>query len=68
MTVTTLVQLKECDVCRQVIRIWTDPETGREVAFDEPSGFDHECFQIPQEAELLVMDEPSDENDCNCLH
>ena len=36
-----LVQVKECDLCRQVIRVVSDPVTDRAVAFDEPSGEDH---------------------------
>lgn len=58
-----LVLVKECDLCRQVLRVVTDPESGREVAFDQPSGEEHECWDIPPGAEVLVA---GDGSDCNC--
>lgn len=62
MNANVIVQVKECDVCRAAIRIVSDED--RETAFDVATGDEHECFDIPEEAELLVMDD----DDCNCGH
>ena len=59
-----LVQVKECDLCHQAIRVVSDPVKGRAVAFDEPSGEDHACFDIPKDAQVLVLE---DNEDC-CGH
>lgn len=59
-----LVQVKECDLCHQLIRVVSDPVKGRAVAFDEPSGEDHECWDLPSDAQVLVIED----EDCNCGH
>ncbi len=61
MSANVIVQVKECDVCRMAIRIISDE--GRETAFDVASGDVHDCFDVPEDADLLVMDD-----DCNCGH
>lgn len=46
--------IQECGVCSQVIKVaW---EQGREVARDLPSLEEHQCFDVPDGAELLVME------------
>lgn len=50
------ITVKECDTCRQVILI-TRGFTGREVARDLPSREIHDCFDVPENAQLLVMEE-----------
>lgn len=64
MSANVIVQVKECDVCRMAIRIFSDDDD-REIAFDVASGDEHECFEIPEGAEVLVME---DNDDCDCGH
>lgn len=56
-----LVLVKECDVCRAALRV--EIVEDRTVAFDFHSGQEHECFDVPANAELLVMDTDAG---CNC--
>lgn len=60
MPTDVLVEVKECDVCKAALRIIRDDE--RETAYEIASGEEHDCFEIPDDAELLVM---KDEG-CNC--
>lgn len=50
-----LVSVRECEVCKAAIRIVGSGEEDRTVAFDVASGEEHECFDIPPDAELLIM-------------
>ncbi len=51
-----LVQMKECELCRQSVQVISETEAGRELAFDIPSGEEHECWVLPPgHPELLVM-------------
>ena len=50
------VRVKECDLCRQLIRVVTNSE-GRAFAFDEPSGEDHDCWDVPPNTEILAMED-----------
>lgn len=50
-----VLSVQECEVCRQVVMITHDE--GREVAVDLHSKDPHECFDVPEGAELLVMED-----------
>lgn len=62
MASDVILQVKECDVCRAAIRVVIDKD--REVAYDVATDLEHECFEIPEDAQLLVMED----EDCNCGH
>lgn len=51
----TVLTVQECEVCRQVVMVTLVDD--REVAVDLPSREPHECFEVPPDAELLVMPE-----------
>jgi hypothetical protein len=48
--------VKECELCRQLIRVVSDPVEAREIAFDEPSGETHACWDIPPGTEVLTLE------------
>ena len=59
-----LVQVKECELCHQAIRVVAGVDGGAEMAFDEPSGEDHDCWTLPPDLkteDLMIL---SDECDC----
>jgi hypothetical protein len=52
--------VRECGVCRQELLIWREVRKGKEdrvVACDRKSGDEHVCFDLPQDANLLVMED-----------
>jgi hypothetical protein len=62
MAPDVVVQVKECDVCRMAIRIIAGE--GREVAYDVSTGLEHDCFVLPEDAHVLVLED----EDCDCGH
>lgn len=62
MTADVLVSIRECEVCKAAIRIVGSEQDERQTAFDVASGEEHECFDVPETAELLVMDD----DPCDC--
>lgn len=64
-----LMETKECEVCKAALHIVKSDE--REVAYEVFSGEEHDCFDVPGDAEVLVMDDvakASFDDDCNCGH
>lgn len=54
------ITIKECEVCRQLLRVVELPD-GRVFASDYPTNHPHECFDIPEGADLVYT---SDCDDC----
>ena len=46
--------IKECDICKQTI-LQIEEADGRVFAWDFPNGEEHECFDIPDDAEVMVL-------------
>ena len=61
MATDVVVSIRECETCKAAIRIVGSEQDERQTAFDVASGEEHECFDVPENAELLVMDD-----DCGC--
>jgi hypothetical protein len=59
VTTQTVVRVKECDLCKAAVRIVYGKE--REVAYDADTGEEHECFEIPPDANVLILSD-----DCDC--
>ena len=59
-----LVEVRECEVCKAALRIVNSDE--RQVSYEVASGEEHECFDVPENAELLIMDDRELDDDCNC--
>ncbi len=49
-----ITEARECDHCREAIFILASPDE-RIVAVDQRNGMQHICFDIPADANLLVM-------------
>ncbi len=52
--------VKECGVCREELQIWREIREGHEdrvVATDRVTGKQHVCFDLPQDANLLVLED-----------
>ena len=47
--------ITECQKCKQTIRVLA--VDGAEVVFDMKSGDEHVCWDVPEVAELLVLDD-----------
>lgn len=50
------ITLKECDRCKQQLYI-IRAKDGREIATDAHSGQEHDCWDLPADQELLVLDD-----------
>lgn len=50
-----LVEVKECEKCRTPIR--THFMGDRETSYDIASGDEHECWDIPDDAEVLLLND-----------
>ncbi len=57
-----VVRLKECDLCKTPIRIVLNDE--REVSYDISTGDEHDCWVLPDDADVLVISDPN--GDCEC--
>lgn len=56
---TTLIETRECEVCREdllIVRESSESED-RVVALDKKDHKKHVCFDLPQDANLLVMED-----------
>jgi len=52
--------VRECDVCREELLIWREVRKGHEdrvIACDRKDGKEHVCFDLPQDANLIVMED-----------
>jgi hypothetical protein len=50
--------VRECEVCKEELLVWREVRSGKEdrlVACDRVSGDQHVCFNLPQDANLIVM-------------
>lgn len=51
-----VVERRECERCKQALRIVRFPDQ-RLVAFDAKTKTRHVCWDLPEDANLLVMDD-----------
>lgn len=59
MSKVVVVQLKECANCRTPLRIETVGD--RETAYEGDTDREHECWELPEGTEVLVMDDLSEQ-------
>lgn len=52
-----IVHVKECEVCREELLIVTEGDGERVIATDRKDGKRHVCFDLPQDAVLIVMED-----------
>lgn len=60
MTSQTIVRVKECDLCKGAIRI-VYGDDGREMSYEADTGEIHDCFDLPDDAQVLILSD-----DCDC--
>ena len=60
---TSKIELRECDKCKESLRIVHEnvhlghDEVVRAVAYEIASGKRHVCWNLPEDANLLVLDD-----------
>ena len=56
---TELIKTRECGVCRESLLIIRESDEGEErlIALDAKDKVKHVCFDLPQDANLLVMED-----------
>ncbi len=52
---TSKIELRECDKCKESLRVVHEEE--RVVAYEVASGERHVCWNLPEDANLLVLDD-----------
>lgn len=59
MKVEELLEVRECGVCKEALHVFrvTKGDEDRVVAREVASGKDHVCFELPQDANLLVLED-----------
>ena len=51
---------KECEVCKEELLVWREVRRGKEdrlIACDRKDGKQHVCFDLPQDANLLILED-----------
>jgi hypothetical protein len=57
---TELIETRECEVCREallIVRESSESHPSRVIALDAKDKARHVCFDLPQDANLLVMED-----------
>jgi len=56
-----IIDVRECGVCREELLVWREVRVGTEdrvIARDRKDGKQHVCFDLPADANLLVLEDP----------